>query len=93
MTTRQVTLTNRYGLHARPASKFVTIAHQFHSDVRVSKDGRDVNGKSIMEIMLLAAEPGSILEIRAEGPDAEAAVSALTGLVQRNFDEDAAVEG
>lgn len=85
----QVTLQNRNGLHARPAHLFVQTANGFTSELRVRRDGDEpVNGKSIMGIMMLAAEHGTTLELEAEGDDAEAMVGALRALVDRGFDED-----
>lgn len=71
----------------------MTIAHRYEAAVRLTRDGRSVNGKSIMELMLLAAEPGTRLLITADGPDEGAALDALAGLVERHFDEDAAPAG
>ncbi|WP_235905549.1 HPr family phosphocarrier protein [Tautonia marina] len=84
---RRVEITNPYGLHLRPAEKFVGLAGQFRADVRVRYEGRDCNGKSILDLMTLAAECGSWLELEAQGPDAEAAVSALVELVATHFGE------
>ena len=83
-----VQIVNRAGLHARPASEFVKLAGQFSSDVRLDKDGFEVNGKSIMGVLMLAAEQGTRLVIRAEGDDAAQAVEALADLVRRGFEED-----
>ena len=77
----QVTILNKYGLHARPAAEFVKLANKFQSEVWVSKDQVEVNGKSIMGVMMLAAERGSTVDIRATGGDAEQAVAALAKLV------------
>ena len=82
-----VSLTNRYGLHARPAMKFVEEASQFQADVFVTKGDEEVNGKSIMGLMTLVAECGSTLHLRVVGEDAEAAAKALTALVQDRFGE------
>jgi len=82
-----VTILNRYGLHARPAAEFVKLASRFGSTVMVEKDGLEVNGKSIMGVMMLAAECGSSLRIRAVGDDAREAVDELTRLVGRQFGE------
>ena len=82
-----VQIVNRAGMHARPASEFVRTAGGFKSEVRVEKDGLEVNGKSIMGVLMLAAEEGSDLIIRAEGDDAEQALSALADLVARGFDD------
>ena len=83
-----VEIVNRAGMHARPASEFVKLAGTFESEVRVEKDGLEVNGKSIMGVLMLAAECGSTLTIRAEGTDAAEALGALTDLVRRGFEED-----
>lgn len=84
-----VRLVNRNGLHARPAHLFVQTANRFQSDLRVRRDGSDaVNGKSIMGIMMLAAEHGTELHLESEGPDAAAQVEALQALVASGFGED-----
>ncbi len=83
-----VEIVNRLGLHARPAAEFVKLAGRFSSDVQVEKDGLRVNGKSIMGVLMLAAEQGSALRIQATGPDAEEAVQALSELVSRGFEEE-----
>lgn len=85
---RRVVICNRKGLHARAAAKFVKLASSFPAEVTVLRREQEVPGSSIMGLMMLAAGPGSELELRAEGPEAEAAVSALAELVQRAFDED-----
>jgi phosphocarrier protein HPr len=79
---------NRLGLHARPAMTFVDVAMTFASEITVSKGDTTVNGKSIMEMMMLAAGEGSELNITAEGPDAQAACEALAALVASGFDEE-----
>ena len=84
---RTVRIVNPLGLHARPAAAFVMIAGRFASHVTVRKDDFEVNGKSIMGMMTLAAECGSTLHLRAEGDDAEALVEELVLLVQRGFGE------
>jgi phosphocarrier protein HPr len=84
---RTVTIVNKLGLHARAAAKLVTLAARFASDIRVRKDGREVSGKSIMGVMMLAAAKGSRITFRAEGPDAEKALDALEALIARKFDE------
>jgi len=84
----QVTILNKYGLHARPAAEFVKLANKFQSEVWVAKDQVEVNGKSIMGVMMLAAERGSVVDIRASGGDAEAAVAALAKLVADRFGEE-----
>jgi phosphocarrier protein len=83
-----VPIVNRLGLHARPAAEFVKIAGRFRASITVRKDALEVNGKSIMGMMMLAAECGSSLMIRAEGEDAEAALDALRALVAAGFGED-----
>ena len=88
MPSRRVTIRNRLGLHARPAALLVKEAARFRSSVFVSKNGLEVNGKSIMGVMMLAAEVGSELELRAEGEDAEAALDALAALIDSRFGED-----
>ena len=86
--TRQVTVINKLGVHARPAAMFVRTANKFASEITVEKDGEQVNGKSIMGLMMLAAGQGSTLVITATGRDAEAAVRELELLFQRKFDEE-----
>ena len=81
-------IVNRLGLHARPAAEFVKIANRFVAQIMVRKDDLEVNGKSIMGMMMLAAECGSALVIRADGDDAEQAVAALLALVAAGFGED-----
>jgi len=83
-----VTICNRRGLHARAAARFVKIAFEFQADITVAKNGTSVSGRSIMGLMMLAAGPGTALELRATGPDAKAAVAALAALVSGGFDED-----
>jgi phosphocarrier protein len=85
---RSVRIANKYGLHARPAAEFVKLAGTFRSDIFVRKEELEVNGKSIMGIMMLAAEFGSEIWIRATGADAPAAVDRLVDLVERRFGED-----
>jgi len=85
---RCVDIQNKYGLHARPAMQFVEVASRFNANVRLLKDDKEVDGKSIMEIMLLAAERGSQITIVAKGADAQQAVDALVELVERRFDEE-----
>ena len=85
---RTVLIQNKYGLHARPAAEFVKTAHTFESDVWVRKADLEVNGKSIMGMMMLAAERGTEIVIRADGQDAVDAVDALSALVDRQFGEE-----
>ena len=84
---REVEIVNRAGMHARPAAEFVKTAGRFTADIRVEKDGLEVNGKSIMGVLMLAAEHGSKLRLSARGKDAEAAVDALSALIGRGFEE------
>ena len=88
MTDCDVTIRNRLGLHARAAAKFVHLASRYRSHVRVSKEGRVVDGKSIMGILLLAAAHGTTITISAEGVDADDALTALCHLVESGFGED-----
>ncbi len=83
-----VTISNRLGLHARPAMAFVDAANTFQSDIRVVKGEQEVDGKSIMQMMMLAATKGTELKIVATGEDAESAVTALVALVESKFDEE-----
>ena len=85
---RVVTICNRRGLHARAAARFVKLAGQFEADVAVAKNETVVSGISIMGLMMLAAGPGTTIELRAEGADAARAIAALADLVAGGFDED-----
>ena len=85
---RDVTITNRLGLHARPAMSFVDEANKFDSEITVTKGAQSVNAKSIMHVMMLAATQGTKLSIQARGDDAQAAVDALASLIESGFDED-----
>jgi phosphocarrier protein HPr len=85
---RTVEVVNARGLHARASAKFVKAAAQFDAEIRVTRDGQTVDAQSIMGLMMLGAGPGSVLEISAEGPDAEAAVDSLCQLVTDRFDEE-----
>ena len=87
MPERAVQIVNKNGLHARPAAEIVKLAAKFQSDITIVKDDLDVNGKSIMGVMMLAAEHGSTILLRAEGPDADAAIEALATLVGNKFGE------
>jgi phosphocarrier protein len=84
---RTIQIVNKLGLHARAAAKLVTLAQKFKSEIHAKKDGREVSGKSIMGVMMLAAAKGSRITFRAEGPDAEKALDAIEALVARKFDE------
>ncbi len=88
MTERTCPVVNRLGMHARPAALFVKTAGKFQSQVWVRKDDLEVNGKSIMGVMMLAAEPGSALTVRAQGPDETEAVAAIAQLIADKFYED-----
>ena len=85
---KELTVINKLGIHARPAALFVKVAGKFQSDITVEKDGEQINGKSIMGLMMLAAAQGSKLKIIADGPDAEAAVRELEELFVQKFNED-----
>ncbi len=87
MPERTVQIVNRNGLHARPAAEIVKLAAKYRSDITVARDDLEVNGKSIMGVMMLAAECGSTLSLRAEGPDAEEALDALATLIANKFGE------
>lgn len=87
MTEETLTLKNRLGLHARAAAKFVHAAASFESRISITKDGDEVDGKSILGLLLLAAAKGTPLLVRADGPDEEQAIAALRELVNRKFDE------
>ena len=88
MIEKELIITNKHGLHARPAAQFVKIAGRFESDIKVIKDGLEVNGKSIMGIMMLAAEPGSKIVLIIEGADEKNALQALRALIESKFYED-----
>ena len=83
-----MTIANKLGIHARPASMFVRIATRFDCDVFVEKDGETVNGKSIMGLMMLAAGPGSRIRVHAEGSEASKALEELESLIKAKFNED-----
>jgi len=86
--TRTLKIENKFGLHARPAALVVETASKYECEVTLSKDGMNANGKSIMSVMLLAAEPESEVELLAEGPQAHDAVEALDALFKARFHED-----
>lgn len=88
MTTQDVTIVNALGLHARAAARFVQLAGRFKSKVRVSRDGRHVDGKSIMGILLLAAARGAVITITTDGIDEADALQSLAALVKTGFGED-----
>ena len=85
---RDVTVQNRQGIHARPSASFVKLASQFNCDVFIEKDGETINGKSIMGLLMLAAGPGSKLRIVCTGVDCHAAMTQLCALVDAKFGED-----
>src|SRR3954469_21069281 len=85
---RDIVITNRLGLHARPAAMFVRIATRYRSEVWVAKEGEEINGKSIMGLMMLAAGQGSKLTIKCEGPDADRVMEELEELIQKKFNEE-----
>ena len=88
MTTKSVTVVNQLGMHARAAAKFVHLAAKYQSHIRVARDAREMDGKSIMGLLLLAAARGTTIRISAEGEDEDEAVTALAQLVQSGFGED-----
>ena len=85
---RTATIVNRRGLHARAAAKFVRLVEGYEAQVQVSRNGMTVGGDSIMGLMMLAASPGTEIDLRAWGPDAASLVDAITDLIDRRFDED-----
>jgi phosphocarrier protein HPr len=87
MVERQVRVVNRLGLHARPAAEIVKTAAKFKSEITIIRDDLEVNGKSIMGVMMLAAEYGATITLRADGPDEEQAVDALAELIASKFRE------
>ena len=88
MMTKDFKVSNKLGIHARPAAMFVKTANRFNCDIFVEKDGEKVNGKSIMGLMMLAAGPGSKLTVHATGHDASQALTELETLINRKFDEE-----
>jgi phosphocarrier protein len=84
---RELVVINKLGIHARPAALFVKLANRFTSNVLVDKDGEEVNGKSIMGLMMLAAGPGSKLTVTCEGEDCQQAIDEIEALMKRKFDE------
>lgn len=87
MTSRQVAIVNQLGVHARAAAKFVHLASRFESRIRVSRDHRDMDGKSILGILMLAAARGSLITITADGADEQEATDTLVALVESGFGE------
>jgi phosphocarrier protein len=88
MAKKEFTILNKLGIHARPAAQFVKTANRFKADVFVEKDGEEVDGKSIMGLMMLAAGHGSTILVSANGPDADEALSAIGDLISRKFEEE-----
>lgn len=88
MSQREFTIQNKLGIHARPAAQFVKLASKFACDIQVEKDGEEVDGKSIMGLMMLAAGHGSVIQITAQGDDAEKAIDALGELIANKFEEE-----
>jgi phosphocarrier protein HPr len=87
MVERTVQILNKNGLHARPAAEIVKLAEKFKSEITISRDGTEVNGKSIMGVMMLAAECGASIVLRAKGEDAEQALDAIAALIANKFGE------
>ena len=89
MVSKKLTIINKLGLHARAAAKLVSLASTFDADIRVEKDGKSVNGKSIMGVMMLAASQNTNITITAEGNDEQTAIEKLEALVADRFGEEA----
>ncbi len=89
MPSKELTLINKLGLHARAAAKFVNLASGFESEITISRNGKTVNGKSIMGVMMLAASCGTTIEVNAAGNDADQALQQIEQLVQDRFGEEA----
>ena len=87
MVERTVQILNKNGLHARPAAEIVKLAAKYTSEITISRDGTEVNGKSIMGVMMLAAECGASIVLRAQGDDAEQAIDAIATLIANKFGE------
>jgi len=87
MIEKNITITNRAGLHTRPAATLVKTAARFKAEFYIQKDDFEINGKSIIGVMTIAAEQGSTLKLRFDGPDEEEAAAAITELFERGFDE------
>ena len=88
MASKEFTIENKLGIHARPAAQFVKTANRFTCEIRVAKDDEEVDGKSIMGLMMLAAGHGSVIVVTAEGEDGDAAIEALGELIANRFNED-----
>ncbi len=88
MLTKELTIINKLGIHARPAAQFVKLASKFDAEIVVEKDGEEVDGKSILGLMMLAVGHGSKIIVSAEGPDEQAALDAIEDLINRKFEEE-----
>lgn len=88
MIEEEIKIENKNGLHARPAAALTDLTKKFKSQIFISKDGYEVNGKSILGVMTLAAEPGSVIKLRIEGDDEQEAVDAIKNLIQNKFNEE-----
>ena len=88
MISRDFTINNKLGLHARPSAQITQVASRFASDIHIARNGRRVNAKSIMGVMMLAAGQGTVVTVDAEGDDAQAAVDAIGALIDSGFGED-----
>jgi phosphocarrier protein len=88
MISRDFIISNKLGLHARPSAQLTQVAGRFESDVHIARNGRRVNAKSIMGVMMLAAGQGTTVTVDAEGPDAQAAVEAIGQLIESRFGEE-----
>ena len=88
MLDKNITIINKLGLHARAAAKLVTLASSFSSDIKLARNGQEVNGKSIMGVMMLAASKGSEIRIIADGDDEHEAIEKMTELIENRFGED-----
>jgi Phosphotransferase System HPr (HPr) Family len=88
MTEREVEIVNKLGIHARPAAEIVKTAGRFKSNIVIIRDDMEVNAKSIMGVMMLAAEQGALIILRADGPDEQAALDAITAVIAAKFGED-----
>ena len=88
MITQDIQITNRLGLHARPAALLVQTASDFDCDIKIKKDAVEVNAKSIMGVLMLAAEYGSVLQLQCEGPDEKQAAQAIETLFANKFNEE-----
>ncbi len=88
MLTKELTIINKLGIHARPAAQFVKLASKFDAEIVVEKDGEEVDGKSILGLMMLAVGHGSKIIVSAEGADEQAALNAIEDLINRKFEEE-----